>query len=171
MKTPDRHDAQWDAVNEAVEMMREGDHDGALRELGAAIDRDPTNAYAHFFVGAVHYEREDFEPARRAYEEALKHAPDYLGAIVGLGHALRNLGRLDEALRTGERALQASEEHNDPDAHFLLALVHAARNEPARAIPHIEAFIASRPEVEARYEAEALLQTLQGKARPLEPVD
>ena len=171
MKTPERHDVQWDAVSEAVETLREGDHDGALRELNAALDRDPTNAYAHFFVGNVHFEREDFELARQAYEEAVKHSPEYLGAIVGLGHALRSLGRFDEALRAGERALAASENNDDPDAHFLLALTYAAKNDPSRAIPHVEAFIASRPEVEARYEAEALLQTLQGKAKPLMPVD
>jgi hypothetical protein len=50
-------------------------------------------------------------------------------------------------------------------------LAYAAKNDYARAIRHVEAFIKSNPEVEAKYEAEALLQTLQGKASPLKPVD
>ncbi len=169
MTSPEPHDAHWDAVDEAVELMREGDRDGALRELEAAIARDPANPYAHFFTGAVRYEKEDFEAARAAYEQALRHAPGYLGAWVGLGHSLRNLGRLDEALRAGERALALSDAR-DADAHFLLGLTYAARNDHHRAIEHIQAFIATRPETEALYEAEALLQTLQGKAGPLKPV-
>jgi tetratricopeptide (TPR) repeat protein len=170
MKHTEHHDAHWDAVDEAVELLREHDHEGALRELGAALDKDPSNPYAHYFVGAVHYEREEWEAARKAYEEAMKHAPDYLGAIVGRGHALRQLGRFDEAIRMGERALELSDEKHDPDAHFLLALTYAAKGEKRRAIVHVEEFLRTNPEVEARYEAEALLQTLQGKAKPLEPV-
>lgn len=164
------HDAQWDAVEEAVECLREGDRDAALRELETVLASDPGNPYAHFFTAAVHYEREDFDAARGAYERALEYAPGYLGAWVGLGHTLRNLGRLDDALRAGQKALSLGDP-DDPDAHFLLGVTYAGRNDPERAIPHIQVFIASHPEAEALYEAEALLQTLQGKARPLEPTE
>jgi tetratricopeptide (TPR) repeat protein len=166
----DKHAAHWDAVDEAVELLREHDRDGALAELGAALDKDPSNPYAHHFKGVVHYEREEWDDARKAYEQALKYAPEYLGSIVGRGHALRQLGRFDEAIRMGERALEVSNERQDADAHFLLALTYAAKGENRRAIVHVEEFLRSNPEVEARYEAEALLQTLQGKAKPLEPV-
>jgi tetratricopeptide (TPR) repeat protein len=163
------HAAQWDAVEEASELLREGDRDGALRELRAIVDRDPRNAYAHFFLGAAHFEAGEFEDARAAYAQAHTHAPGYLGAVVGLGHALRMLGQLEEATRMGEQALaMGTDPAGDPDAHFLLALTLAARGDKARAASHVEAFLASNPEVEARYDAEALLQTLQGRAKPLE---
>ena len=168
MKQSNRHDAQWDAVDEAVELLREGDREGALRELGAALDKDPTNAYAHHFSGAAQYEKEDWDAARKAYEQALKYAPDYLGALVGLGHSLRNQGRFDEAIRLGERALTVAGEKGDADAHFLLALTLAAKGEHRKAIGHVEAFLKTNPEVEAKYEAEALLATLQGKAKPID---
>jgi tetratricopeptide (TPR) repeat protein len=170
VSNPDpKHDARWDAVEEAAELLREGDREAAMRELRAVLDRDPENPYAHYFLAAAHFEAGDFEAARQAYEAALAHAPAYLGAVVGLGHALRMLGRHAEAIRAGERALAMSHEpQGDPDAHFLLGLTYAARGDKAKALRHVEAFLASNPEVEARYEAEALRQTLQGKAKPLD---
>jgi tetratricopeptide (TPR) repeat protein len=162
---------QWDDVDEAVELLREREYDDALASLRAALDRDPRNPYAHHFMGAAHFELGDFESARDAYEKALSFAPDYLGSAVGLGHALRMMGRLDEAQRAGERALaMAGKGAKDGDVHYLLGLVFAARGEAKKAIAHLESFLESNPELEARYDAQAMLDTLRGKAKKLEPV-
>src|SRR4051794_30715168 len=114
----------WDAVTEAAELLREGQNEAAVGELRATLDREPANAYAYYFLGAAYFERGDFELARGAYEQAVTHAPGYLGAVVGLGHALRMLGRMDDAVRVGERAIAMSGlEAGDPDTHYLLGLV------------------------------------------------
>lgn len=167
----DLHAAHWDAVVEATERLREGDHQGAIDELRAVLDRDPSNPYAYYFLGAAYFELGAFEEARQAYERALQYAPKYLGALIGLGHCLRMLDRLDEAIRVGERALaMGNEPRGDSDAHYLLGLTYAARGDTGKAIEHLEAFQASNPEVEVRFEVDAMLQVLKGKARPLEPV-
>lgn len=161
--------ARWDAVDEATELLREGEFERAMRELRAVLDRDPGNAYAHYFLGAAHFERGEFELARAAYEAALSYAPDYLGALIGLGHSLRMLGRLDEAVRVGERALsKGSDPKGDPDAHYLLGLVHAQRGDVRLALRHLQAFVDSNPEFEVKQEAEAMIQALSGKAKPLD---
>jgi tetratricopeptide (TPR) repeat protein len=165
-----KHAERWDAVEEATELLRDGDHEGAARELRAVLDGDPQNPYAHHFLGAVHFERGDFADAQTEYERAIALAPQYLGAVVALGHALRMQGKLDDAIRTGERALTMAGESGDPDARYLLGLTYAARGNTHAAIENLEAFLASNPEVEARYEAEAMLDTLKGKAKPLTPV-
>jgi tetratricopeptide (TPR) repeat protein len=166
-----QHDAHWEAVDEATELLREGDRDGAMRELRGVLDRDPSNAYAHYFLGVAHFERGEFEAARAAYQSALDRAPGYLGAAVGLGHALRMLDRLDDAQRAGERALaMAGGAAGDPDAHYLLGLVHSQRGEARLALRHLRAFLDSNPELEARHEVDAMIQALEGKVTPLDVV-
>ena len=167
----DLHGVQWEEVEEATELLLEGQTDAAVAHLTDVLRRDPSNAYAHYFMAGVCFEREDFESARASYATALRHAPGYRGALLGLGHACRLLGRLEEAVRAGERALAMAGDRGDADAHFLLGTTYAVGGNTAEAIRHIEAYLASHPEMESRYEAEALLQTLQGKARPLEPAD
>src|SRR5262249_51090467 len=111
----------------------------------------------------------EFEAARVAYQAAVDHAPGYLGAAIGLGHALRMLDRLEDAQRVGERALaMAGGAAGDPDAHYLLGLVHAQRGETRPALRHLGAFLDSNRAAGARPEVEALVQALAGKATPLD---
>ncbi len=177
--------AHWDAVENATELLREGDVDGAMRELRAVIDGDPRNPYAHCFLADAQFERGEHEAARAGYERALEHAPQYLGALVGLGHALRLLGRTAEAVRAGERALamraardassheiaavpsapldlarDSADVAADQDAHFLLGLAHMQAGDKLRARRHLEAVLAGRPEVELQHEVRGLLDTL-----------
>jgi tetratricopeptide (TPR) repeat protein len=167
--------ARWDAVEEAVELLREREYAAAERALDAVIAADPDNPYAWHFLGVLRFEQGQFSDSAQGYREALRCAPKYLGAAIGLGHALRMLGRLEEAVRAGERAIDLARETeaspNDGDAHWLLALCFAQLAKPDLAIRHAEAFIASHPELEAKAEADALLETLRGKARPLRSVN
>lgn len=167
--------ARWEAVEEAVELLREREYTAAERELDRVIESDPGNAYAWHFAGVLHFERGEFQQAVESYREALRCSPKYLGAAVGVGHSLRMLDRLDEAIRAGEHAVQLAREletsANDGDAHWLLALCYAQKGKVDLAIRHAEAFLGSHPELEAQGDAEALLQTLRGKARPLKSVN
>lgn len=169
--TDDReHDARWDAVEEATELLREGDRDAALDALALVLERDPCNEYALYFQGSAYFEQGRFEAARDAYQRAVTERASYLGAWVGLGHALRMLDRLDEALRAAREVLSRTNE-KDGDAHYLAGLVFAAKNEPRNAIRHLRAFLDSNPELEAKQDAQALIEVLEGRAKPAEPVN
>jgi tetratricopeptide (TPR) repeat protein len=165
--TSDGSGAKWDAAEEGAELLREGEADRAVDELERVIASDPNNEYAHYFLGAAHFEKGRFEKAMKAYLRALEIAPNYLGALVHLGHALRMLGKHGEALRVGNAALERSNE--DGDALHLMALVHYARGEKAAAIKFLERFLATRPELEAANEAEGMLRMLRGQIDETKP--
>lgn len=167
--------SRWDAVDEAAELLREREFNAALRELDAVLKADPDNQYAWNFLGILFFERGEFEESAASYREALKRSPKYLGAAVGLGHAQRMAGKIDEAMMAAELALTISRGAESPsedgDAHWLLALCFVQKNKPDLAIRHAEAFLASNPEVEAQADAKALIDTLRGQAKPLESVN
>jgi len=167
--------SRWDAVEEAVELLRECEYDAATRELDAVLKSDPDNHYAWNFLGVIFFERGQFEEAAASYREALLRAPRYLGAAIGLGHAQRMAGKIDDAIQSAHLALtiarSAEQPSEDGDAHWLLALCYVQKNKPELAIRHAEAFLESHPEFEAQADAKVLLDTLRGKAKPLRPVN
>jgi cytochrome c-type biogenesis protein CcmH/NrfG len=160
------HDERWTAAEEAGELLREGEHEAAVAEAERVLAADPENEYAWYFLGAARFEQGQLTKALRAYVEALRRAPAYVGAMVGAGHTLRLLGRYDEAIRMGKQVLFRAPE--DPDALHLLGLAHFARGDAAAAREYLERFLATRPELEVAQEVQGILQTLRGEVVPLD---
>lgn len=158
-------DDDWDAAQEGAELLAEGQHDAAIAELLAVLDRQPRNAYAYYFLGSAYYEKEQYAQAMKAYVEALAIAPDYLGAMVNLGHALRMLGRYGEAIRMGKQIL--AREPGDADALYLIGVSHFSRGDDAVAHEYLQRFLDSNPELEAAQEAVGMLETLAGRVSEL----
>lgn len=156
---------RWDAAQEGAELLREGEVDLAIVELERLIAEDPDNEYGYFFLGGAHFEKSAFDKALKAYVVALEKAPEYVGAMVHLGHTLRLLGRYDQALRMGRQIL--GRDKNDADGLYLMGLVHYARGDEAAAKGYLERFVATGPEVEVAQEVQGLLEILAGKAEPL----
>jgi Flp pilus assembly protein TadD len=165
MDDPDR----WEAAQEGAELLREGEVELALAELERLVEAEPDNEYALFFLGNAHFEKGAFDKAMKAYVVALEKAPDYVGAMVGLGHTLRMLGRYEQALRMGHQVL--ARKKNDSDALYLMGLSHYARGEEAAAARYLHLFLETGPEIEAAHEVRALLEVLEGKVIEAEPVD
>lgn len=157
------HDQRWAAVDEAVETLRDGDPEGAVRALTEVLAGDPKNEYASFFLGCALFELGRFDYAATAFAQAVRAKKDYLGARVNLAHALRMQGRLEEALVEARRAEQL--EPDDGDVHYVLGLVHLARGAPSQAEPYLVRFLASNPELEVGDEVRALISVLRGEAR------
>lgn len=150
----------WDAAQEGAELLVEGEFDAAEAVLAALSEREPDNPYAFFFLGNALYEQANYVRALRAYLTALALSPDYLGAMVATGHALRMLGRYDEAIRMGRQVLSRSAE--DADGLFLMGACHFARGDSAAAEALLERFLATGPELEVATEAQGMLQVLRG---------
>lgn len=161
-------DPRWDAVEEAVELQHEGLYDEAIPVLRAVIERDPTNPLAHYQLGRCLHAKEQYGPALAAFSEAERREPTYLGAVVMRGVCLFELARFDEAARAGRSALALRDD--DPDALRLLGFTYAELGQRRDAIECLEKFLAAHITAEERFDAEALLSALRGKARPLEPV-
>ncbi|MGD8316436.1 MAG: tetratricopeptide repeat protein, partial [Myxococcales bacterium] len=109
---------RWEAAEEGIELLHAGDADRAIDELLRVVRDDPENEYAYHFLGHAYFEKEAFPEALKSYVEALRLAPDYVGAMVGAGQTLRMMGEYDRAIRMGRRVLEIRQD--DPDALFLV---------------------------------------------------
>jgi tetratricopeptide (TPR) repeat protein len=154
-------DDAWDAAQEGAELVAEGEHEAAVQVLERLLVRAPDNAYAYFYLGCAHFELEAFAKALAAYVKALELSPDYLGAMVNAGHALRMLGRHQEAIRMAQQVLARSP--NDGDAFYLIGSSCFARGDDARAIDYLQKFLETNPELEVATEVEGMLQLLRDR--------
>ena len=155
----DDQDARhWAAVEEATEVLLDGDAQQALVLLRQVLEVDPKNAYAYHYTGAAMFELKKWEPARDAYRAALKLATKYLAARVGLSHSLRLSGDPSGAYMEALQALEDFED--DPDALYAGGLALAALGQRNEARKWLQRFLASGPELEAQLEARGILEML-----------
>jgi tetratricopeptide (TPR) repeat protein len=159
MSDVDAADARrWEAVEEATELLVDHEWERALELLRDVITKDPANAYAYHYVGTALYELGKLEPARAAFAAAVTIAPDYRGARLGLSHALRRLGRAEEAVLEAREALDRFPD--DGEAIHAHGLALAARGDKAGARRELERYLRTNPDFEASVEARGMLEML-----------
>ncbi len=155
----DERDAKhWDAIEEGAALLEERRFEEGLLELKRVLAADPNNPYAFNLVGQALWELKQMEPARDAFRAAVLLSPDFLGARVGLSHALRKVGDLRDAERQARVALTRFPD--DGEAYHALGLALAARGEREEARTCLERFLATKPEFEAATEARGVLAML-----------
>ncbi|HEY1955238.1 MAG TPA: tetratricopeptide repeat protein [Polyangiaceae bacterium] len=150
--------AYWDAVEEATELLHEERFREALSALREVVQKAPQNPYAYYFMGIGLYEVGEIEAARDAYRACLKLAPEHLGARVALSHVLRQLGDAKEAIKEGSRAL--TQAPGDGEALHAVGLAYLERGDDTAARKYLEAFLATKPELEVAVEVRAILARL-----------
>ena len=156
-------ESRWAAVEEAIELLHEEDVDGAVRALRDVLLADADNVHAHYYLGLEFMRREKAGAALAAFAEAAHRDPAHLGAQVYRGWCLYELGRFEEAIDAGERALEIRAD--DDEALHLLGLANAETGRKSLAIAYLERFLKGRPTAEDRADAEALLTALRGQAK------
>ncbi|MDH5491549.1 MAG: tetratricopeptide repeat protein [Myxococcales bacterium] len=156
----DENTERWAAAEEGIERLQEGDIEGAIEELLRVVQAEPSNEYAHCFLGNAFYEQGRWEKALRCYVSALGVAPRYLGALTGAGHCLRFLGEHEKAIRMGRQILAIDKD--DPDGLYLLGTVFFQRGENAAARGYLETFLLTSPEAEVAIEVEGMLEIIRG---------
>lgn len=165
---PAKDAANWDAVEEATELLGEGRVPDAMLALRDVIKAHPNNPYAYNFLGVAFFEIKNLEGARDAYRAAVRLAPDYLGARVSLSNVLRLLGDHDGALREARAVLRRFPK--DAEALHAAGMAHAAKGDRREAKKHLEGFLARGPELEAQLEVKQVLEML-GLGEEGEPLD
>lgn len=158
----------WTAVEEATELLVEGQFEEGLRALRDIIRQDPQNPYAFHFLGTALFELKQLEPARDAYRAALRLAPAHLAARIALSHVLRLLGDPQAALVEANRAVERFP--HDGAAQHAAGLASAAIGDRQSARTHLEGFLESGPELEAQLEVRGILEML-GIGEDDEPIE
>jgi tetratricopeptide (TPR) repeat protein len=158
MSQPDPH---WESVEEAAELVSEGEYDQALIVLHELLALEPDNEYAYYYLGCAHFELEQYDRALKSYVKALELAPTYIGAMLHAGHTLRMLGRYQEAARMGQHILVRAP--GDADALFLIGAASFARGDDAKAKDFLERYLDTHPEIEVATEVEGMLQLIRAR--------
>ena len=83
-------DAEDYNVKRGVEMLQnDEDPDEALRQFKTALEKNPRNGYAHFFIGAIYLHNDENGNALSALELALRHLPKKDKTTRALAHSKR----------------------------------------------------------------------------------
>ncbi|HVS03592.1 MAG TPA: tetratricopeptide repeat protein [Thermoanaerobaculia bacterium] len=171
--------------NLALALLRRGDAQGALAELGEARRRDPENLWVLFDLGNALQAAGRPGEAAASWQRALARAPAFVPARFNLANQLAAAGRWEEASTHLERAVRDDPHHlraryqlamahlqlgRSPEAERRLRelLAEAPAFVPAR--QGLAAVLAARGELDAaRRELEAGLQSAgeEGAAAPL----
>ena len=94
----------------------------AVKEFEQELALDPTNATAAYELGEIHRRAGNLDEARRFFEAAVEHYPDFEQARVGLGRALLAAGRPELALVHLRKAIGLNPENEV--SYYQLSLVH-----------------------------------------------
>jgi tetratricopeptide (TPR) repeat protein len=129
------------------------------RLLGGRSESEVKPQRLDYLKEALHLERQgDYDAALTSYRLALRDKPDDPKVLENMAIAYSRLGRMDEAIRSYQRALEL--EPRLSGAHYGLAFLLIKRREYAEAEQHLEAFLARPPEGR---EAEAWIRHAQSK--------
>ncbi|MCZ7581853.1 MAG: tetratricopeptide repeat protein [Deltaproteobacteria bacterium] len=137
----------------------------ALKELGNETDDRPYRSWleqtVYLGLGWADANRDRHRVALQSFNMALAIAPDGILALIGKGHALVGLHRMEEAERVFNRVLELNE--GNPFALAELAGIEYARGQDDAALKHYHAALAARPEdFTCPYEGLGLIFLRQG---------
>lgn len=152
----------WSEVEDASELLHDGELVAALEALREVVKKSPRNPYAFHLLGIGLFEAGELAPARDAYRAALALSPKYLGARIHSSHVLRMLGDVRGAILQAEEARRQAPK--DPEVWHALGMAHAQRGDKDAARRYLEAYLGSNPDVEVAAEVRIVLAQL-GPAR------
>jgi len=87
-----------------------------------------------------------FHEALTSFRLALKESPGDAVVLQQIAICYTRIGMVDEAAKTYRHVLQ--KQPDSPGAHYGLAFILLRSEQPAAAIPHLEAFLSSAPQDE-----------------------
>lgn len=146
-------DSVWKHQAEAEALESQGSYEAAIGQYRDVLAREPHRAGIHYRLGRTLLARaqktesaEDTQEAAREFQEELQSNPTNANAAYELGEIDRNAGRLDDAQKYFEAALN---DHPDfEEAQLGLAAVLVTQQKPELALPHLQKAISLNSEDE-----------------------
>ena len=139
LRKPSAEDLAVVALNYA--MLR--DYADAETWMTQALLRDQKNALDWYYLGRIRYSYSAFEPAREAFEKALRLAPKDIRTLYNLGLTYEGLGDDDRAIQLYQQAIDVHVDDAQP--YFDLGSLFARHDEPTQALPLLQQAAALDP--------------------------
>jgi TonB family protein len=136
---PARQGAPDPQTEQAVNLYRQGDVKGAVKEFRAALKRRPDDPRAWAYLGQALTQGGDLKEARKALDAALKLKADYAPAHSGLAYLHLAAGREYEAEAEAAKALAL--DNTLANAHYVLGLVRLRQGAWLKALEEADAVI------------------------------
>ncbi|MCZ6765716.1 MAG: tetratricopeptide repeat protein [bacterium] len=132
--------------------VQEEDREAALSEYAKLTELDPTDPLAHYLVGSMYRDAEEWDETFAAYEAALKLDPHYMPALYQLGRtgvfSGQNLNRCIECM---ELYLTMEVPEDSPtwaDARWRLGMLYEKKGDGAKARTEFETALRMNPDHE-----------------------
>jgi tetratricopeptide (TPR) repeat protein len=131
-------------LNRGKELARRGEHDGARRELEAALQLRPHDPEVAASLSLTFFHLGQYEDAERLTRDLLATHAESVPLLLNLGLILWKAGRDEDAVSPLARALELSPSHRK--AHLALGLVLQRKGDSERAREHFRLAGAERPQ-------------------------
>ncbi len=137
-------------VRAAWEFLKSNDYDGAERQARKALELNPKNADALYYLGLAMFGRKQYDEAIEHMSEAAKTKPGESEIRTQLGVVCIAKGQLDRAVGHLQKSLQIAP--NDPEAYFNLGVAMYRRGDKAQAMRNWQRTVQLKPnDYEAHY--------------------
>src|SRR5262245_13781558 len=117
--------------------------DEALEKAEAAAEIDSTSAEAHFLIGTIHIERQEWDEAVKSFNTVLTLVPRALNARLALVRALMAKGDLEPAIQAAREAVTL--QPRSGEARLALTRALLAKGDAVGAEPHANLLLANFP--------------------------
>lgn len=126
-----------------VTLYKQGDAEGAIRELQVAVKKHKEDADAWYFLGLALNHNNNAKQARKAFEEAVKLRPDVANIHTGLAFALMLSNKFNDSLREANRAL--SLDPQNAEAHYVYGYASFHQGQKKLALKEVETTLQLKP--------------------------
>jgi Tfp pilus assembly protein PilF len=132
------------AAKEVVEKIRQKDYDGAISLLKAALEKDPKDANALYFIGMCYSKKKMYPEAVEALTQVTQLTPEFPPAHFELAVCYQQQSDLDKALEYYQKTLDL--DPNNPDAAYNSGLILFGQNLVDEALVRFEKAISVKPD-------------------------
>jgi len=130
-------------VTKGVTALEANDLAGAKAHFQAALQANPTDADAFYYLGALSEKAGDAPGAEASYKSALHARPGFGGAEVNLSALYDDAQRFDEALAIATPGI--AEHPKEGSLHLNAAIAYAGKKDAVAAVREFDAAVALMP--------------------------